>query len=94
MITPHHPRFTRILYGLETQHLPLTIVPPGKIDELSRQEPEPCFCQPPESESSQHFIRERAETLVEPPSPKFTNITEVGSEIPNFEYDQCNKVIK
>ena len=79
-IVSHHlhlSRFTKILHGLETKELPLTIVPPGKVDEMSREEPETCFCQPPDSEAAQLYSRDRAETLVEPPAPKFTNITEV-----------------
>lgn len=77
------PRFTKIFYGLETQHVPLTIVPLGLAADLNNQDQLACFCNPPDSEAIQNH-RDRAETLVEPPSPKFSDISEVGTVLLHF----------
>ena len=70
-------RFVQILYSLETEHQSLTVVPPGTVDKLLTLEMEPCFCEPSYTNTSHSPGRDRAETIVEPPPPIFTFISQV-----------------
>ena len=60
---------------MEHKYSQLRIVPAGKISEMKLSDSySPCFCEAPQSNS---LTRDRAETLVETPAPKFLNIHEV-----------------
>ena len=70
-------RFAQILYSLESKYQPLTVVPPGTVDKLMTMGSSPCFCSPSHTEKPLSPTRDRAETIVEPPPPTFTDITQV-----------------
>jgi len=74
-----HSKFSQLLHTMEHKYSQLRIVPAGKISEMKLSDSySPCFCEAPSSNS---LTRERAETLVETPAPKFLNIHEIHGQL-------------
>ena len=98
-ITIYFFRFSQLLHKLERNYVSLRIIPPGKISDMKMSEDHTsCFCEKNISTSTQ--LRNRAETLVDTPAPKFHNIHEVCEKLcfysptENYSHTFCLKSLK